>query len=279
TGDGTAVYNFTPPNAGMFRVEAQALDEYEQMNSSTLRFWVTGSRPVWWGEPSQTIDLIADQDSYKPGDTAQILVPVPFAGASTVLVSMERAGVMTYDVIAVAGSTLLYELPITDGHVPTIHVDVTVVKGVDEESLNPDYKTGRITLDVEPVAQILQVTVTPSATLNQPRDTVTFEVAVTDAQGNPVQGEFGMALTDKAILSLMLPNSGTLQDAFYGRQGNYVQTGHSLEALLDRLTDEYIGVERQEMRMDMAGGEAEGLMMADAMAPPSPGNGVRFCAG
>ncbi|MBN2470718.1 MAG: Ig-like domain-containing protein, partial [Anaerolineae bacterium] len=59
--DGTAVYVFTPPNPGIFRLHASVLDEYERRNSSSLRFWVTGNRPVWWGEPSQTIDLIADQ--------------------------------------------------------------------------------------------------------------------------------------------------------------------------------------------------------------------------
>ncbi len=238
--DGKATYLFTPPDAGIFRVRASALDEYERRNSSTLRFWVTGRRPVWWGEPSRTIDLIADKESYRPGDVAQVLVPIPFAGASTVLVSIERAGIINYEVRRVEGSTLLYELPITEAHVPTIHFDVTVVKGIDEESLNPDYRTGKITLDVEPVRQALTITVTPSTTLAQPREAVTFDLQAVDASGEPVQAEFGVALTDKAILALLPPNSGTLLDAFYGRQGNYVSTDYSLSALLDRLSDEYL---------------------------------------
>lgn len=239
--DGKAAYLFTPPDAGIFRIRASALDEYERRNSSTLRFWVMGGRPVWWGEPSRTIDLIADRESYRPGDVAQVLVPIPFAGASTVLVSVERAGVINYEVRRVEGSTLLYELPITEAHVPTIYFDVTVVKGIDEESLNPDYRTGEISLDVEPVRQALTITVTPSTTLAQPREAITFDLQAVDASGEPVQAEFGVALTDKAILALLPPNSGTLLDAFYGRQGNYVLTDHSLSALLDRLSDEYLG--------------------------------------
>ncbi len=255
--DGTATYTFTPPNAGIFRVEAQALDEYERSNTSTLRFWVTGSRPVWWGEPSQIIDLIADQDSYNVGDTAQILIPIPFAAASTVLVSVERAGVMSYEVLSVEGSTLLYELPITEAHVPTAYVDVTVVKGIDGESLNPDYRTGSIAVNVAPAAHTLTVTVTPTARLAQPRQNVAFDVQAVDANGEPVQAEFGVALTDKAILSLMPPNSGTMVDTFYGMQGDYVYTDISLTGLLDRITDQAVEVQRA---MFGATAELDGMM-------------------
>lgn len=268
--DGAATYAFTPPNAGIFRVRATALDEYERANSSTLRFWVTGNRPVWWGEPSQTIDLIADKDGYQPGDTAEVLVPIPFAGASTVMVSMERAGIMTYEVLAVEGSTLLYEIPITEAFVPTVHLDVTVVKGIDDESLNPDYRTGRIALEVEPVAQQLTVVVTPSAEKAQPREMVTFDVQTIAANGEPVAAEIGLALVDKAILALMPPNSGTLVDTFYGYQSNYVNTDHSLGSLLDRLTDEYVGTERQEAPVEegeMFAADGIAAMATNTMAP------------
>ncbi len=271
--DGAAAYTFTPPASGIYRLRATALDEYERPNSSTLRFWVMGNRPVWWGEPSQTIDLIPDQESYKPGDVAQILVPIPFAGDSTVLVSAERAGIISYEVLAVQGSTLLYALPITAAHVPTVHIDVTVVKGIDEESLNPDYRTGHIALSVEPVEQQLTVTVTPSARLAQPRDTVTFDVQATDAHGEPVQAEFGLALTDKAILALMPPNSGPLLSAFYGSQSDYVSTDISLTALLDRITDEYVGADREraeEADMAFAEGAAPGGLAMEAPMAAMP---------
>ena len=262
--DGAATYTFTPPVAGIYRVRASALDEYERRNGSTLRFWVTGSRPVWWGEPSETIDLIADQETYQVGDTAQILIPIPFAGRSTVLVSVERAGVMRHEVLRVEGSTLLYELPITEADVPTAHFTVTLVKGVDEESANPDYRTGQIALNVEPVERRLTVAITPSVPMAQPRDTVSFDVLATDAHGEPVQAEFGLALTDKAILSLMPPNSGTLEDTFYGYQPDYVYTDVSMTSLLDRLTDQAVGLER-------GAEEAAGEFIADsdmvAMAP------------
>jgi len=82
------------------------------------------------------------------------------------------------------------------------------MKGTDEENLNPLFHTGEIALNIEPVNQRLMVTVTPSAALAQPGDTVTLDVKTTDARGEPVSAEVGVIVTDQAILSLAPPNSG-----------------------------------------------------------------------
>lgn len=280
--DGTASYEFTPPNAGIFRVRASGMDDYERTNTSTLRFWVMGNYPVWWGEPSETIDLIADKDTYQVGDTAQILVPIPFAGKSTLLISTERIGIMSYEVLEVEGSTLVYELPITEAHVPTIHFTVTLIKGIDEESLNPDFRTGSIGLSVDPAEHRLTVSVTPTPSRVQPGETVTFDILVTDAEGNPVQGEVGLILTDKAILALALPNSGSLEQAYYGYQWNYVDTSVSITGLIDRITDRTIGVDQAEYDADdelffADGAVTESSRSGDTSAlPPSaaPTNGL-----
>lgn len=244
--DGTATYTFTPPNAGIFIVRGSSIDERERTNTSSVRFWVTGTRPVWWGQPSDTVDLIADADSYKPGDTAQILVPIPFAGKSNVLVTTERAGIQSYEVLEVEGSTLLYELPITEEHVPTIYFTVTIIKGIDEESAHPDHRTGVIALNVEPVQEIINVTVTPSKEVAQPRDNISFEITTTDVNGNPVAAEVGVLLTDKAILSLLGSNSSSLQDTFYGSQGNYIYSSVLMTSLIDKLVEDYVGEDKEE---------------------------------
>ncbi|MCB9437701.1 MAG: Ig-like domain-containing protein [Anaerolineales bacterium] len=279
--DGTASYAFTPPNAGIFRVRASAMDDYERTNSSSLRFWAFGDYPVWWGEPSDTIDLIADKETYQVGDTARVLVPIPFAGKSTVLVSTERVGLMSYEVLEVEGSTLLYEVPITEETVPTIHLTVTLVKGIDDESLNPDYRIGEIALNVDPVAQRLNVSVTPTPSRVQPGETVTFDIEVTDADGNPVQGEVGLVLTDKAILALSSPNSTSLESNYYGYQWNYVTTSISIVGLIDRLTDRTVGVDQAEFESDEEfSGVADGVVTesarsADAALPQSaPAGGL-----
>lgn len=253
--DGTAQYVFTPPQAGIYQIRALSRDERERVNSSTLHFWVTGEASVWWGQPSDQIDLIADKETYQPGDTAEVLVPIPFTGVSYVLVTVERAGIQKYEVKRVEGSTLVYQLPITEEHVPTIHLSVALMKGMDEENLNPSYRTGSIALKVTPVNQLINVTVTPSSTLAQPGDTVTFDVKTVDSRGEPVSAEVGIGVVDQAILSLMPPNSSTLEESFYGFQGDYVYTTVSLEALLDVMTDEVLAG-REKAEAEMADGAA-----------------------
>ncbi|MEB2286532.1 MAG: Ig-like domain-containing protein [Anaerolineae bacterium] len=277
--DGTARYTFTPAGAGIYRVQALVRDDYERLNSATLQVWVTGTRPVWWGRPSDSIDLIADKESYQPGDTAEILIPTPFTGTSYALVAVERAGIQAYEVIRIEGSTFVYTLPITEEHLPTIHVSVVLMKGTDAETLNPSYRMGSIALSVEPVSRRLEVTITPSAMRAQPGDTVTLDIKATDARGEPISAEVGVTVTDLAILSLMPPNSPTLEEQFYGYQGNYVDTQVALRALLDVLTDELM--EDQAMReavmapmaamptatAEMADGAALGAAEAEGAAP------------
>ncbi len=273
--DGTAQYTFTPPQGGIYRVRATTRDLRERLNASTLHFWVTGSIPIWWGQPSDSIDLVTDKDSYKPGDTAEVLVPIPFTGISYVLLTVERAGIQEYQVVKVDGSTLVYKLPITEAHVPTVYVTATLMKGTDEENLNPAFRTGTIALNVEPVNQRLAVEITPSATLAKPGDTVTFAVKTVDAHGEPVSAEVGIGVTDQAILSLMPPNSVSLEDYFYGPQSNYVYTDVALRGLLDVMTDQ--ALKDQNFRQageSLAGGlapaaapTATATFAADAAAP------------
>ncbi len=276
--DGTAQHDFTPPQAGIYRVRAVTRDQRERVNSSSLQFWVTGETSVWWGRPSNTIDLVADKDGYIPGDTAEILIPTPFTGTSYALVTVERAGIQQVDVFAIEGSTLVYTLPITDQHAPTVHLSVVLVKGTDAETLNPSYRTGQLTLNVEPVARRLEVTVTPSSTRAQPGDTVTLDVKTVDARGEPTRAEVGVTVTDQAILALMPPNSVSLEEHFYGYESNYVRTDVAMSALLDVLTDEILkqARERREAMADdmvaeapMATGtfaEADADMAAGEMA-------------
>lgn len=263
--NGVASHEFTPPNAGIFMVRASTRDQRERLHQSSKQLWVTGSQYVWWGRPSNTIDLIADKDSYVAGDTAQILVPVSLEGVSYVLVTLERDGVVSHEVVRVEGSTLVYEVPITAEHEPGIFVSVTVMHGIDEANNVPTFRTGTKKLMVEPVSKRLNVTITPSTTNAQPGDTVTLDIEVTDPDGNPAQAEFGLALVDAAILSLASPNSSLPEAHFYGSVSNYTNTDVMLIALVDGRIDDTFGEERD--REEAADGAAANDFSTPTAAP------------
>ena len=58
---------------------------------------------------------------------------------------------------------------------------------------------------------------------------------VTDANSNPLQGEFSLSVVDLAVLSLADPNAEDIFTAFYGQQPLSVRTGISLAASGQRL--------------------------------------------
>ena len=235
--NGNAIYDFTPPRAGSYIVRATVTDSAGRTSSSSLRLYAQGEEAVFWSSYSTGfVTLIADQNSYVPGETASIIIPIPFEGGATVLVTAERASVMMTEIIYTDELTLIYELPITDEYAPNVYVSATILAPAGADG-NPDFGGGSISLNVEPVRQRLNVEVTPSQRLNEPRETVSFDLRVTDAAGNPVQTELGVALTDEAALALAIPNTGTLEALFYAPQRDYVQTRIAMSGLLDLLTD------------------------------------------
>jgi uncharacterized protein YfaS (alpha-2-macroglobulin family) len=80
----------------------------------------------------------------------------------------------------------------------------------------------------------LDVQVTSNPAEAGPRDDVTFDVQVTNNQGQPVEGEFSLAVVDLASLKLADPNSEDILPAFYSEQPLGIQTGLSVAAYTGR---------------------------------------------
>ena len=228
--NGYASYRFEAPFAGRFEIVARTQDQ--RGNPAQTVLWVyardryqTDTR-VWWsnwnyrdwdffyrGEPK--VILLSEETTYVPGDTAEVLIPNPFEEPIEVLVTMERAGVMAHEAVRIEGDALVYTVDITDEYAPGVWVSVVMIRGGTADEPDPTYRYGRVWLSVEPVARQLNVELTPSDIELAPRDTLSFDVRVTDASGNPVQAEVGLHLTDDAVLALRPSNSVTLESRFY----------------------------------------------------------------
>ena len=84
-GDGLAHFDWTPAKGGQYQIVAQAKDSQENAIGSARLSVDQRERSVrglWRGSTrnNDRIDLIADKKSYKPGDTAKVLVTSPYAG-------------------------------------------------------------------------------------------------------------------------------------------------------------------------------------------------------
>jgi alpha-2-macroglobulin len=227
-GDGKARLAFTAPEPGTYQLEISGDGARTQ-----VLVWVGGpGQALWPNLPNQRLRLTPDQETYQPGETASIFMPNPFPQAATALITVERGVVMRYEVrsLAAGGSTI--ELPLGDEDAPNVYVSVTLL-GQSQEG-QADFRQGYTTLEVTPVEQTLQVSLTSQPERLAPGEGVTFSIRVTDASGQPVEGEFSISVVDLAVLALTDPNAADILTAFYGTQPLGVRTSLSLAAYANR---------------------------------------------
>jgi len=154
---------------------------------------------------------------------------------------VERGHIIKHWVQTLAGNAETVDLPITADMAPNAFVSVVLVKGVDETNPVPAYRLGYVSFAVSTEKQELTVRITPDRDIPKgehygPRETVNLNVEVTDADGNPVEAEVGLAVVDKSVLTLAPPNAPSIVEAFYGRRGLSVRTADNLSISVDRIS-------------------------------------------
>ena len=190
-------------------------------------------------DSNDRISLISDRASYLPGDTAEILIPSPFAGEHWAWITVERGSVLQHEVLRLDTNSTVYRLPITAGHAPNIFVGAVLVKGPDSEEPAATHRVGYVSLAVEPTEQEIDIALTPSANVARPGETVTFEIQARLASGKPAaNASFAVDLVDKAVLSLRPRPPNAVRDAFYSRRGLGVSTSSGLATSVERLLHE-----------------------------------------
>jgi len=216
---GKAQLTFTPPQPGTYQV-----DVFGNKARTEVLLWVGGEGQITWPSlGNQKLNLIADQDAYQVGDQARIFIPNPFPEGGRALITLERDTIHASRVVEIAESGSVVDLPLTENESPNVYLSVTLL-GRDEEG-RPDFRQGYINLAVEPTSRVLNVAVVGKPKRIPPGGDVNLTLRVTDAGGNPVQGEFSLAVVDQAVLDLVDPFVEDIQDAFYGNRPLAVQLG------------------------------------------------------
>lgn len=238
--EGKAVYSFTPTAGGQHILLLTGRDERGNTITGSALLYVSSSSYVSWRvDNTNRIDLYADQDDYRVGDVAEILIASPFQGEATALITVERAGIITSDVVTLDSNSFIYELPIEEDFAPNVFVSVFIVKGVDENNPVADYRMGLIMLPVDIEQKRVTIEIETDATEFQPNDTVSYTVRTLDYAGQPIQAEVGVALTDRAALTVSMPPSLSpdwMLNRFYNRQGLAVRTSTPLVINTDQIT-------------------------------------------
>src|SRR5206468_3526705 len=235
--DGTASVRYAPEKPGQLRFVAEVTDAAGRSARSSTQVWAGGHGfAIWQVTNDDTIKLVADKDRYEVGDTAEVLVPAPFAGA-TGLVTVERGKVITRNVQRFETNSERLRIPITERSVPNVFVSVVLYRPPTTDDPIPRYKVGYVQLPVSTSTRVLNVAVKPDRERTKPGDTVRYDVKVTDKSGKGVRAEVSVAVIDKAVLALQDERGPDGLRAFWFERGLAVNTASSMAVSMDRWND------------------------------------------
>lgn len=260
---------FYPKKAGFYLLHAEGRDKNGNTISSTAYFYVTGKDFVSWErKEDDSVELVADQMNYRPGETAKILVKSPYEKAKA-LVTIERELVLETHVSDIQGNADTVEIPILSSHIPNIFVSVLLVKGRTSEEKaghfqdigKPSFKIGYVYLGVDPSEKRLNIDIQKVNKSYKPGDKVAVELNVKDWKGVPTEASLSLAVVDMGVLNLIGYQTPDVFSRFYGQKPLSVQTSETRQHVIgERVFGE---------KGDAVGGGA-GELLSASFAPSLP---------
>jgi uncharacterized protein YfaS (alpha-2-macroglobulin family) len=234
---GPAGCEFTPERPGLHLIEATLTDAQGRKQITRLSQYVIGQGwASWQRNDSDRIDLVADKQTYEPGETARILVKSPYPEAEAIL-TVEREGVFSARQVHLKGSATTLEVPLDEALVPNAFVGILVVRGrvpsdqgieTGQDPGRPAVRLGYTELRVQKKSKVLSVRVTPDAAEKRPRDKVKVAVKVQDHLGKGKRSEVAIWAVDEGVLRLTNYQVPDPVEAVHPLRGLSVRVGEPL---------------------------------------------------
>lgn len=221
---GNATFHYIPEKLGSYQFIIEGKDRRGNSITKTLYAYVASEdQPYYTGEHNNELTIQADKATYDPIDTAQFTVfsQVP---DRDVFLSFDRARVNRFQIVKMQGKTARVNMALASTDIPNIFAAVTSFS-------NSALDTGSTNVMVSTETKKLMVTATSDRTTYGPGDTVTVNVATTDAGGNPVAAEAAVWTVDKALFELVNSRTANIFETFWRERYNDTQTAHSLEGI------------------------------------------------
>jgi uncharacterized protein YfaS (alpha-2-macroglobulin family) len=208
TGNQAQSVQLTAPTAGPYRIRATLPNSPEGAETDT-RLWVTGTDAVFWGNRynNHRLEVQLDKERYAPGETATALIQSPYE-AGELYFAIVRQDTLLEKIVAVRGSAPQVQFTVTPDMLPNAAVEAVLVRqGEPLETVKPgqlkDLATiGFVPFQVDLADRYLTPTVLPTQAEIRPATEQTLDLTLQDNQGQPLQGQFTVAVVDQAVLQL-----------------------------------------------------------------------------
>jgi len=215
--DGSARTSFSFPSPGYWQVKVEGADEAGRKSTATAPVWVWKEGYSWEGSYRE-LEAEFDRKSYKPGQTARLIVRSPVTGGS-LLLTLEGRDIAERRVVALKGMVEVVEIPVSEALAPLIHVSAVTVA-------NGRFFSRTLSLRVDFQPDRLDLKVTTDKPVYRPGDPVSLTVSTTRS-GTAVPAELSLAVVDEAIYAIARERSEDIWQFFRGSREHLVTTLHS----------------------------------------------------
>ncbi|MEY2953372.1 MAG: hypothetical protein RLZZ401_1459, partial [Pseudomonadota bacterium] len=257
--------------AGEVELVASARDSQGNTAQAASAVWVTRQGELWFGgDDHDRMDLLPEKKAYQPGETARLQVRMPFRFA-TALVTVEREGILSTQVVQLNGQDPTVSLKIDASWGPNVYVSVLALRGrlrevpwysfftwgfktprewwasfwhegreyVAPTALvdlsKPAYRLGVAELRVGTQAHRLEVKVSTDKASYAVRGQALVTISARRPDGQPAaNAEVAVAAVDQALLELMPNPSWDLLDAMLQRRAWGVETSTAQMEIIGR---------------------------------------------
>jgi uncharacterized protein YfaS (alpha-2-macroglobulin family) len=229
-------------DGGEYELTATATDAKGRTTSTRTYFYAVGAGYTAWERYDHNrIDLIADKKSYKPGDTARIMIKSPWEQA-TALLTTEREGVRTWTPFELTSTQQTITVPVTDKDIPNVFVSVLLLKGRTKKDPGKDgsdpgkpaFRLGYVELTVDDETKRLAVDVKANKEEFRPATKAKIDVTVKDVTGKPSQSEVTLWAVDYGVLSLTGYRTPDVLEDIYLRKALQVVNEESRQRIVSR---------------------------------------------
>ncbi|MEM5786364.1 MAG: MG2 domain-containing protein, partial [Syntrophobacteraceae bacterium] len=215
SGEQPVEFEFTPDKSGTIRITAKVVDTKERPQETALNRWVVGKGHVLWEtREGSLLNMYAEKEEYRVGDTVKLLVQNPFPGASA-MITVERYGTLDRWVRKFESSTEVVEIPVQPDYLPGFYVSVMVMSPRVEKPLGPAgedlgkpaFRMGYAKIEVKDQYKEIAVQCKPDREVYKPGETVEIDFEARPKNivpgEKPVPIEIAVAVLDEAVFDLL----------------------------------------------------------------------------
>ncbi|HWK09783.1 MAG TPA: MG2 domain-containing protein, partial [Vicinamibacterales bacterium] len=232
------------PSGGYFVLEARADADNGRYTVTRTSFYSLGSGyTAWQRYDHNRIALVPEKQTYRPGETARIMIQSPWERA-TALLTVEREGVRTHRQFELTSTQQSVDVPIAEDAIPNVFVSVVLIKGRTPQPAGakddpsdpgkPAFRVGYVRLGVEDASKRLTVAVHANKEEYRPANGATVTVDVKDRLGAPAQSEVTLWAVDYGVLSLTAYKTPDVLDSVYVEKSLAVLTEDTRQRIVSR---------------------------------------------